>query len=419
MHARRTRGTALAAALVLPLALLAACGGDDAADPGPAPVASSGTSSADPSPTTAPTPEPSTDPSGDPVVDPDHAVDPPGEREDRLWSADILLQWDRALDDDVVRRIERLRGVAHTERIGLGQVSLENRVLTIAAVDPGAYRLFNRADVADLQEAWERVAGGELATTRKVANRLSDDDGTIRLGLNDAAPSLHVGALTPQVPTIDMVVNTAWAEDITMATDNALLISTDNATPASIRKPLERLVGKDVSVQMLDVASRIGLDPDARLTAIPTGATLGSLVGTYHYRVGADGRVTPAAAWVRANIRTERVPILGSVTCHKDLLPQLRAALLEVEQRGLADAIDPDEYAGCYYPRFIAGTTTLSNHAFGLALDLNVPGNLRGTVGEIDREVVDIFKTWGFAWGGDWRYTDPMHFELSEVTSVG
>ena len=419
MHARRTRGTALAAALVLPLALLAACGGDDAADPDPAPAASTGTSSADPSPTTAPTPEPSTDPSGDPVVDPDHAVDPPGEREDRLWSADILLQWDRALDDDVVRRIERLRGVAHTERIGLGQVSLENRVLTIAAVDPGAYRLFNRADVADLQEAWERVAGGELATTRKVANRLSDDDGTIRLGLNDAAPSLHVGALTPQVPTIDMVVNTAWAEDITMATDNALLISTDNATPASIRKPLERLVGKDVSVQMLDVASRIGLDPDARLTAIPTGATLGSLVGTYHYRVGAGGRVTPAADWVRANIRTERVPILGSVTCHKDLFPQLRAALLEVEQRGLADEIDPDEYAGCYYPRFIAGTTTLSNHAFGLALDLNVPGNQRGTVGEIDREVVDIFKTWGFAWGGDWRYTDPMHFELSEATSVG
>ena len=77
MHARRTRGTALAAALVLPLALLAACGGDDAADPDPAPAASTGTSSADPSPTTAPTPEPSTDPSGDPVVDPDHAVDPP------------------------------------------------------------------------------------------------------------------------------------------------------------------------------------------------------------------------------------------------------------------------------------------------------------------------------------------------------
>ena len=30
-----------------------------------------------------------------------------------------------------------------------------------------------------------------------------------------------------------------------------------------------------------------------------------------------------------------------------------------------------------------------------------------------------IFEKWGFAWGGDWRYTDPMHFELSEVKRVG
>jgi hypothetical protein len=167
------------------------------------------------------------------------------------------------------------------------------------------------------------------------------------------------------------------------------------------------------------VASRIGLDPDARLTAIPTGGTLGSVVGTYTYRVIGGGRIAPDASWVAANIRTEVVPILGSVTCHRDLFPQLRAALLEVQQRGLAGAIHPDEYAGCYYPRFIAGTTTLSNHSFGLALDLNVPGNQRGTVGQIDRDVVAIFKTWGFAWGGDWKYTDPMHFELSQVKRVG
>jgi hypothetical protein len=353
------------------------------------------------------------------VADPEHAVDPPGERDGRLWSADILVQWDRPLKDRLVRRIERLKGVAHTERIGLGQVSLENRVLTVAAVDPGAYRHFTQAEVADFQEAWERVAGGEMATERRLARRLADADGVITLGADDDAPSLHVGAYTPQVPTIDMVVNTAWAEDIGMADDNGLLISTDGTTPSSIRKSLERLVGRDVSVQMLDVASRLGLDPDAKLTAIPTGGTLGSLVGTYRYQVAGGGRITPDAGWVARNIRTEVVPILGSVTCHKDLFPQLRAALLEVQQRNLADEIHPGEYAGCYYPRFIANTTTLSNHAFGLALDLNTPGNQRGTVGEMDRDVVAIFKTWGFAWGGDWRWTDPMHFELAEVKRVG
>ena len=409
---RVRRGVGVAAVVAALALMLGGCSnGATSTTPDPTPAARTGK---DASPTRSPTKNAVV-----PVADPAHAVDPPGTRDGRLWSADILIQWDKPIDDDTLTRIEKLKGVAHTERIGLAQVSLENRVLTVAAVDPGAYRLFTRADVADFQEAWDRVAGGEMATDRSVAKRLADKGGMIRLGLNDAAPSLHVGAYTPQIPTIDMVVNTAWADDIEMATDNGLLISTDNITPATIRKPLERMVGKDASVQMLDVASRIRLDPDATLTAIPTGGTLGSVVGTYRYSVIGGGRIAPESAWVAANIRTEVVPILGSVTCHKDLFPQLRAALLEVQQRGLSSAIHPDEYAGCYYPRFIAGTTTLSNHSFGLALDMNVPGNGRGTVGEMDRDVVAIFKTWGFAWGGDWRYTDPMHFELSEVKAVG
>ena len=44
-----------------------------------------------------------------------------------------------------------------------------------------------------------------------------------------------------------------------------------------------------------------------------------------------------------------------------------------------------------------------------------MPGNQRGTVGEMDRGVVAIFKKWGFAWGGDWSYTDPMHFEMDRL----
>lgn len=409
MRVRRARGVAAAAALTL---LLGACTGGGEPEPDPTPAAEK---------SDRPSPKPDkADKTVVPVADPDHAVDPPGKRDGRLWSADILVQWDQTIDDDLLKQIEKLKGVAHTERIGLGQVSLENRVLTVASVDPGGYRNFTQADVADFQEAWDRVAGGELAIDRKVAKRLADDDGMIRLGSeDDDAPSLHVGAYTPQIPTIDMVVNTAWADDIEMATDNGLLISTDRITPASIRKPLEKLVGKDASVQMLDVASRLGLDPDAKLTAIPTGGSIGSVVGTYRYRVIGGGRIAPESSWAAANIRTEVVPILGSVTCHQDLFPQLRAALLEVQQRGLSGSIHPDEYAGCYYPRFIANTTTLSNHSFGLALDLNVPGNGRGTVGEMDRDVVAIFKTWGFAWGGDWRYTDPMHFELSEVKALG
>ncbi|MDQ4008848.1 MAG: M15 family metallopeptidase [Actinomycetota bacterium] len=139
--------------------------------------------------------------------------------------------------------------------------------------------------------------------------------------------------------------------------------------------------------------------------------------GSFSYTYTADGSIQPDPAWVNEYIRTETVPILGSVTCHKNMIPQLRAALQQVVDSGLADTINPDEYAGCYVPRFIGSdpSNPVSLHTWGIALDLNVPGNQRGTVGEIDRRVVAIFKAWGFAWGGDWDYTDPMHFELARL----
>jgi hypothetical protein len=103
------------------------------------------------------------------------------------------------------------------------------------------------------------------------------------------------------------------------------------------------------------------------------------------------------------------------------MLPQLRGALQEVADRGLADQVRPGEYGGCFHPRYIGHDPAkgLSLHSWGIAVDLNVPGNQRGTAGEIDREVVAIFKRWGFAWGGDWAWTDPMHFELAALVGSG
>ena len=153
------------------------------------------------------------------------------------------------------------------------------------------------------------------------------------------------------------------------------------------------------------------------LQPLATGSSVAAAVGTFSYRWFADGAVRPDPAWVAANIRTETVPILGSVTGHRVLFPQLRGALREVVARGLADRIHPDEFGGCYVPRFIGRDPKkgLSLHTWGIAVDLNVPDNQRGTTGEIDPDVVAIFKKWGFAWGGDWSWTDPMHFELNRI----
>ena len=155
-------------------------------------------------------------------------------------------------------------------------------------------------------------------------------------------------------------------------------MNTGIAAPLSLRKPIQRILGSSASVQMLDVVARRGLDPNAAQTAIPAGGSVATAVGVFSYRL-IGGRVVPSAAWVAANIRTEEVPILGRLTCNKIMFPQLRAALREVQERGLASKIY--QTAGCYYPRFIANTTSLSNHAFGIAIDINSVQNQRGTVG--------------------------------------
>lgn len=91
--------------------------------------------------------------------------------------------------------------------------------------------------------------------------------------------------------------------------------------------------------------------------------------------------------------------------------------LTEVRDRGLAGSIHRSMYGGIYNPRFIDGDPAkgLSLHSWGMAIDLDVAENQRGTPGLIDRGVVAILKQWGFAWGGDWHYTDPMHVELARI----
>ena len=116
---------------------------------------------------------------------------------------------------------------------------------------------------------------------------------------------------------------------------------------------------------------------------------------------------------------TAQVPILGSVTCNKVVMPQLRAALQEIVDRGLAKEIHPSSTRAATTPASSPTPPSSPTTPFGTAVDLNTAGNQRGTVGEMDRNVVSIFKRWGFAWGGNWKWTDPMHFEMNRIVKPG
>ncbi|GGF47628.1 hypothetical protein GCM10011519_22090 [Marmoricola endophyticus] len=348
------------------------------------------------------------------------AMDMPPALSQPAVSADILVTGSSSLSKDAVEKVAKLRGVTDTDSFSLANFYDEERPVSYAAVDPATFRRFTPAGSAKTQAVWQRVAGGEMAVDPAVGKRLEDDKGYVRMGTAEDADRVHVGAYAPLVArasgksVIDAVVNEKWASELGMKKDNALLVSTGATAPREVYSTIQKIMGKDASVQILGVDLKIG----QQLTAVVTGGSVTGSLDTLRYTATAGGGVRVDPAWVAKYIRTEEVPILGRVTCNKVMLPELRAALTEVVQRGLADKIHPGEYAGCFVPKFIAGTSQLSFHSFGTALDMNVPGNQRGTVGEMDRTVVAIFKKWGFAWGGDWSYTDPMHFELHKVVEA-
>jgi hypothetical protein len=124
------------------------------------------------------------------------------------------------------------------------------------------------------------------------------------------------------------------------------------------------------------------------------------------------GSVTIDPAWVRANIVTARVPILGNVTCNRAFVPLVREALQAIQREGLSNLVDPAHYGGCFAERLIRGSTSqISQHAYGVAIDVNVSTNLLGATPTQDPRVIAAFLHHGFVWGGDFLLPDGMHFE--------
>jgi hypothetical protein len=332
----------------------------------------------------------------------------------RTHSADLLVVGRSTLEAPLRRRIDSTDGVRATLTLALASAPVRGQMVTVGAVDPTSYRRFTPDLTARADAVWARVAEGDIAISPGLADDLDQPlGGDLVLGNQSGALTLRAGAKATMAPTIDAVVNQVRGRQLGMVPANAVLVSTGGTDEVMVAEALRRLVGRRATVSTLSET----MPAQGRETAFLTGGSVAEAVGSFRYRYFPDGRVEPDPAWVAATIRTEPVPILGTVTCHRTMLPQLRGALQEIVHLGLAGSIDPADFGGCYAPRFIANDPAkgLSLHTWGIAVDLNVQGNLRGMPGEIDRRVVEVFKRWGFAWGGDWDYTDPMHFELAAL----
>jgi hypothetical protein len=109
-------------------------------------------------------------------------------------------------------------------------------------------------------------------------------------------------------------------------------------------------------------------------------------------------------------------------------------AAVSAELDALPAAFDVFLYpsAGTYNCRVIAGTTRVSAHGNGIAIDIalarshywrNAGATGDGAVvyrNEIPMEIVRTFEKHGFIWGGRWYHYDTMHFEYRpELVGTG
>jgi LysM repeat protein len=108
----------------------------------------------------------------------------------------------------------------------------------------------------------------------------------------------------------------------------------------------------------------------------------------------------------------DRAKVVSQLQCHVKLRDVFPAVFTAIAQRGLQPQIKT--FGGCFNFRTKRTAGKLSTHSWGIAIDLNPETNAQGAPGDMDADVVDVFREFGFKWGGDWsaRSKDPMHFQF-------
>jgi hypothetical protein len=276
----------------------------------------------------------------------------------------------------------------------------------IAAVDPGTYSAF----VPPAERAEVEALGGRRAILGETGARVRGigPGGTLRFG----SVRLRVGAILPDemVGAHEVVVGRETGARLGITSPRYLMVAPeDGADLRRVESGLRRAVPAGLRIRI----RAPGETPVFRHgDAVLAPVRLKELFGEFAAAPVAGGYLRQSQVWVRENIRTVTLPVIGQFRCHRLVIPLVRGALAELVRRGLANEIHG--FAGCYSPRFAnrdpgAG---ISHHAWGVAIDINAAENPLGAEPTMDRRLVEVFERWGLTWGGRWLVPDGMHFEF-------
>jgi D-alanyl-D-alanine carboxypeptidase-like protein len=275
------------------------------------------------------------------------------------------------------------------------------------AVDPHEYAPFLPAD---LREDVVGALGSGLGVLgeRSAALRRLGVGGSLTFG----EVTVKVGAIVPDdaIGWSELLVSLQVGKELGIEHERYLLAL---MSPS----PTEDRFESQMAAQLpTDTLIRVAAPGTTRFVRVASGVNppivLKEVFGEFsaHTRSDDPAFLTLDDAWTE-NIETRVVPLLGEVTCHRKLFPQLIGALIDVGDAGLGGLIHV--YSGCWAARTVARSPVAppSTHAYGAAIDINAPENPFGAEPTMDRRIVRIFERWGFNWGGDFLIPDGMHFE--------
>lgn len=275
------------------------------------------------------------------------------------------------------------------------------------SVDPQEYAPFLPSNLRD-EVVGALGSGQAVLGERSAALRRLGVGGSMTFG----DTTVEVGAIVPDdaIGWSELLVSRQIGKELGIEHERYLLALMAGS-------PTEDQFEAKMAAQLpADTLIRVAAPGATRFVRVASGVNpplvLKEVFGEFaaHTRSDDPAFLTLDDAWTE-NIETRDVPLLGEVTCHRKLFPQLIGALTEVRDAGLGGLIHV--YSGCWAARTVARSPTAppSTHAYGAAIDINAPENPFGATPTMDRRIVRIFERWGFTWGGRFLIPDGMHFE--------
>lgn len=118
--------------------------------------------------------------------------------------------------------------------------------------------------------------------------------------------------------------------------------------------------------------------------------------------------------WIVPEIIRAAIPAMPArIYGNKLMIPALEATLKALIILGLHKEIKT--YNGCFNIRKKRGLSTISLHAFGLAIDLNAALNPLGGAVTWSYPFLQVWRDHGWILGADWKSRpDGMHFQFED-----